>query len=107
MKSEVFVKDWNGTPRTQRLAVAEMWTPILRFELEQGHPRKHVVLGGNASEALRHPEHRRLIAPLPPCEKVAHYSYVVMRPDCTRSLPPGDPVRQRAWKDAVGSASRV
>lgn len=107
MKSEVFVKDWNGTAKEQRLAVAEMWAPVLRFELEHGRPQRLVVLGGNAHTSLRHLERRRLIPQLPPFERLDHYSYVMMRPDRKRKLGPGDPFRQQEWKDALGAATRV
>ena len=105
MKSEVLVKDWNGTAKEQRLAVAEMWAPVLRFELERGRPQRLVVLGGNAYEALRHMEHRGLLPTLPPIERIHHYSYVMMRPDRKRQLGPGDPIRQTEWRAALGIAA--
>lgn len=107
MKSEVFVKDWNGTAKGQRLAVAEMWAPVLRFELEFGRPKKLVVLGANAYEALRHVERQGLVPQLPPLERLHHYSYVMMRPDTKRKLGPGDPLRQAEWREALGAANRA
>ena len=104
MKSEVLVKDWNGTRKDEQLAVAEMWAPVLAFELEVGHPQRLVVLGEKAYKALRHLERRRLLPVLPPIERLPHYSYVMMRPNRQRSLPPGDPLRQTEWKAALGAA---
>lgn len=106
MKSEVFVKDWNGTAKGQRLTVAEMWAPVLRFELEYGRPERLVVLGGNAYEALRHLEHQHLVPILPPIKRLHHYSYVMMRPDQKRKLGPGDPLRQAEWRESLGAAIR-
>jgi hypothetical protein len=107
MKSEVFVKNWNGTAKGQRLAVAEMWAPVLQFELEYGRPEKLVVLGGNAFEALKLLEREGLVPKLPAIERLHHYSYVMMRPDRKRKLGPGDPLRQLEWKAALGVAIRA
>ena len=107
MKSEVRVKEWNGTKKSEQLAVAEAWAPVLRYELEAGQPRKLLVLGGKAFDALTHLQRHRLIDSLPPIERLDHYSYVMMRPDRQRQLPPGDPVRQLAWKQSVLRASRL
>lgn len=107
MKSEVFVKDWNGTPSQAQLRVAEAWAPVLRFELEVGNPKVLIVLGGKAERALKHLRKTRLLPALPPTRRIDHYSYVMHRPDNRRRLGPGDPVRQLEWKAAVGAAARL
>lgn len=106
MKSEVFVKDWNGTTAAQQLAVAEAWAPVLRHELEAGDPQVLVVLGQKAERALKHLERNRLIPWLPPIHRIHHYSYVMHRPDSRRGLGPGDPTRQREWRAALGEAAQ-
>lgn len=106
MKSRVFVKDWNGTTAAQQLQVAEAWAPVLRFELLAGNPSVIVVLGGKAERALRHLQKKQLLPKLPLIHRIDHYSYVMHRPDNRRSLGPGDPLRQREWRAALGEAVR-
>ena len=104
MKSEVYVHDWNGTRNEQQLAVAEMWAPVLHFELEHGQPELLIVLGGNAYEAIMHLSRRQLLPDLPPIARLHHYSYVMMRPHRKRGLGPGDPARQTEWRTQLGDA---
>jgi hypothetical protein len=105
MKSKVFVKDWNGTPAAQQLRVAEVWAPVLRFELEVGHPMVVIVLGGKAERALRHLEKQCLVPKPPSMHRIDHYSYVMHRPDNRRGLGPGHPLRQQEWRAALGDAA--
>jgi hypothetical protein len=102
MKSKVFVRDWNGAKSAEQLLVAEAWAPVLSYELEVGDPAVLVTLGGNADKAVRHLRRRRLIPGNPPTVRVAHYSYVMMRPQGQR--PPGDLGRQREWKQSLRDA---
>lgn len=107
MKSRVFVKEWNGTKKQEQLLMADMWSQVLRYELEYGHPRVVVVLGENADKALMHLRRKELIPELPRWTRIFHYSYVMDRPDNGRKLGPGHPVRQSEWKLALGEAARV
>ena len=101
MKSEVFVKDWNGTAKNQRLHVAENLGACLEVRAKAGQPRTLVTLGGNAYDALRHLERQRLFPHLPVIKRLHHYSYVMMRPDRSRALGPGDPTRKAEWKREI------
>ena len=105
MKSEVFVKDWNGTRSQEQLRVAEAWAPVFGFELEVGNPKVLIALGGKAERALNHLCKKRLLPGLPPTIRIDHYSYVMHRPDNRRGLGPGHPVRQVEWKAALGAAA--
>lgn len=44
IKSAAFVTEWNLSPKKLQRRVAEAWTPVLTFELEQGKPRVVVAL---------------------------------------------------------------
>ena len=107
MKSQVFVKDWNGRKRYEQLRFAEAWAPVLRYELSAGDPQVLVVLGSNAERALNHLQRRELLPVLPRMCRVDHYSYVMHRPETRRRLGPGDPTRRIEWKQAVTAAARI
>ena len=94
MKSTVFVKDWNGTTAAQQLRVAELWAPVLRYELEVGRPRVLIVLGTKAERALRYLAKNRLLPKPPVMHQIEHYSYVMHRPDNRRGLGPWDSPRR-------------
>lgn len=106
MKSEVRVKDWNGTSSQAKRHVADLWSPVLRFELEFGRPKLIIALGKAAQQHLVRLERQSLIGRLPRLVAVDHYSYVMMRPDNVRKLGPGDPRRQRDWKLSIAEVVR-
>lgn len=105
MKSEVFVRDWHGESQAMKDRVAELWSPVLAFELATGSPRVIIVLGGNAERALRHLSSVRLLPELPAMHRVHHYSYVMSRPAGSRA--PGDPARQVEWKAEIGRVAAL
>jgi uracil-DNA glycosylase len=95
IKSSYFVKDWNEEPGDVRMAVAEAWAPVLRYELEQGRPRLAIALGKKTQEPLEHLQRRGLIPRLPPTITIYHYSYLGSRPQ--GKLGPMHPDRLAAW----------
>jgi hypothetical protein len=98
IKSSYRVRDWAATPEEARFAVAEAWSPVLRYELELGEPRLVVVLGKTATQKpLDHLVRRRLIAPLPETITIYHYSYIGSRP--SGPLGPMHPNRIKAWDE--------
>ena len=104
MKSEVFVTDWHGRKAEEKQFVAEIWAPVLRFELEVGRPQRLVVLGGNTARVLKDLTSRQLIPKPPLSTKVHHYSYLYSYPD-RRGRVQGDPSRIDEWKATVASAA--
>jgi hypothetical protein len=95
IKSSYRVKDWQKTADEVRLAVAEVWAPVLRFELEHGHPKLLVVLGRKTLTPLEHLVRKRLLPPLPETITIYHYSYIGSRPQ--GKLGPLHPDRIAAW----------
>ncbi len=83
--------------RTQadRDAEARVWAPVLAEQLHHGHPRLIVCLGAIAERMLD--AQRPLLPPLPPVERVHHYSYIGNRPDRASGLGPMHPERIRAY----------
>jgi hypothetical protein len=64
-------------PPAERLAIAEAWAPVLRWELEQGRPLLCVSVGNEAHSFLDHLESGGFIPPLPERVRIYHYSHVV------------------------------
>jgi hypothetical protein len=95
IKASYSVKDWNARRSEVRLAVAEAWSPVLRYELEAGQPRLAVVLGKTTLEPLEHLQRQGLIPRLPPTKTIYHYSYIGSRPQ--GKLGPMHPDRIAAW----------
>lgn len=95
IKSSYRVKDWQASGDDDRLAVAEAWANVLRFELEHGAPRLVVILGEKTAKPLKHLVRKRLIAELPETVTIYHYSYIGSRPQ--GRLGPMRPGRVAAW----------
>ena len=95
IKSSYRVKDWQKTADDVRLAVAEAWAPVLRFELETAPPKLVVVLGKKTLVPLDHLVRKRLIPPLAEIVTIYHYSYLGSRPQ--GKLGPLHPERVAAW----------
>jgi hypothetical protein len=95
IKSSYRVKDWQKTADEVRLAVAEAWAPVLRFELETASPKLVVVLGKKTRGPLDRLVRKRLIPPLPETVTIYHYSYLGSRPQ--GKLGPLHPERVAAW----------
>ena len=96
IKSSYYVRDWKAAADDVRLAVAEAWSPVLRFELEQGRPKLVVILG--KKKTRRHLDHlvrKGLIPDLPESVTIYHYSYVASYPQ--GKLRPMHPSRVAAW----------
>jgi hypothetical protein len=106
IKSSYFVKDWNEVPREARIAVAEAWAPVLRYELEHGQPKLLVVLGKTKTqEPLEHLERRGLIPRLPRTKPIYHYSYIGSRPQ--GKLGPMHPERIAAWDHEFAEIAKI
>lgn len=95
IKSSYRVKDWQATADAARLAVAEVWADVLRYELVKGQPKLLVVLGKKTEVPLTHLVRRGLIPQLPEATTIYHYSYLGSRPQ--GRLGPMHPDRVAAW----------
>ncbi len=61
-----------------KVEAAEVWSPVLRWQLEQSSPKLVVVMGGTVEKLVRHLEERSMIS-LPQARKIYHYSYIAYR----------------------------
>jgi uracil-DNA glycosylase len=61
-------------------AEAEIWAPVLRWQLETAKPRLLVLMGGRVVNLAVGLARKGLIS-LPPWRRIYHYSYVASRPD--------------------------
>jgi hypothetical protein len=105
IKSADVVTKWAKTSAAYKKQVAEWWAPVLRYELEQGRPRHLIVLGKNADSYLSHLERNGLLPQLPPRTRVAHYSYIAMRPETATGRGPGHPGRIAEWTTQIVNAA--
>ncbi len=99
VKSVDRVNAWSKLPESERRRVAELWAPVLAWELELGQPKIVVSVGASAGGLLDHLLHRRLIPALPLRKKVHHYAYIGSYPDSRTRLGRGHPDRVAAWSD--------
>lgn len=105
MKSEVVVGMWNLEKAEAKRRLAEVWAPVLRYELEHGKPQVLIVMGAAADAALTHLERDGLIPRLPPRRRINHYSYIMSRP--AGGVGPGHPQRQTEWKATLREAAQL
>jgi hypothetical protein len=110
IKSVARTKDWNELRRTERHKIAEIWAPVLRWELELGRPRVVVSVGNSADAFLNHLLSRGLIPSLPLRKEVWHYAYVGQKPDVRRQpdgthLGPAHPQRLAEWSEQFTAVS--
>ena len=106
VKSASVAGDWGKLPKSERQRVARAWASVLAYELTAGTPKVLIVLGDAADGLLKHLRERRLVPADPPAVRVAHYSYLAMRPE-TSGLrrPQGHPDRIREWQSAIRRAA--
>jgi uracil-DNA glycosylase len=95
IKSSYFVTDWQGQSVEARLAVAEAWAPVLRYEIDVGQPKVVVALGKTTRQPLDYLQRRGLIPRLPETVTIYHYTYLGSRPQ--GKLGPMHPERVDAW----------
>jgi hypothetical protein len=106
IKSSYFVKDWKLQPDKAKLAVAEVWAPVLRYELEAGQPKLVVILGKTiTTKPLEHLMRRGLIPPLPQTKTIEHYTYITSR--AAGRVGPMDPKRVAAWDAEFAHAAAL
>ncbi len=106
VKSSYRATKWNAAARENLLGVAEVWAPVLAWELEHGRPQLVVVLGNRTRELLDHLVAHRLVL-LPRIVMSAwSYAYVTSRPDAARKLGPMDPIRLAEYDEQFAAIAR-
>jgi Uracil DNA glycosylase superfamily len=105
VKSATPVKEWNKLSKGERRLVAEVWAPVLAYEIREGKPRVVVVLGEKAEDLVRHLLRRNLIPHLPNPKRIHHYSYIASRAEGKRG--PLHPERVAEWDAEFGEIARL
>ena len=97
IKQPDYAEKWKMKTRPRLRAAAEIWAPVLAFELTQVNPRIVVAMGDKPHLLLSHLIKKGLI---PHCEilKIHHYSYIGQRPDAKRPLGKMHPTRVKEYK---------
>lgn len=105
VKSAAIAGAWAALPMSRKKQVAEMWAPVLDFELNAGNPAVIVCLGERADLLLDHLRRHRLVPGSPPAVRVDHYSYISMRPETSglrrKQMDPG---RVADWRESIRRA---
>jgi hypothetical protein len=102
---------WRQLRKAQRCAVAELWAPVLAWELAYGTPKLIVALGDKVDELLDHLVANALIPSLPERRKIDHYAYITdhpeSRPGPLYRLGPGNERRVATYSDAFAEIARA
>ena len=77
IKEARYAGTWGKGEKTE---AAEVWSPVLRWQLEQSAPKLVVLMGRKVEKLARHLARQGMIA-LPPVRKIHHYSYIAFRPE--------------------------
>jgi hypothetical protein len=94
----------DARPLPARLALAEIWAPVLRWQLETARPLCLVLKGDAAADLFRHLVDRRAV-PLPPhVERIESYTYLSGRgPDGAEAM---QPERVAAYRRSIRAIAR-
>ncbi len=106
IKQPDYAEKWKKTSAQDLRRVAEIWAPVLRFELSTINPNLVVAMGNKAYSLLRYLTMTELI-PHFRIHKVSHYSYVALRADAKRRLGPMNPIRVREYKEQIKHVAKL
>ena len=71
--------EWRRKPQRERNQIAEIWSEILIWELEQSRPVLVVTMGRQVQQLLKHLVRHKNIN-IPKSVFIQHYSYLAYRP---------------------------
>jgi hypothetical protein len=100
IKQPDYAEKWKKTSTQSLRRHAEIWAPVLLFELLTVKPALVVALGNKAHSLLQHLMKTKLI-PHYPVHKIPHYSYIALRADAIRKLGPMNPFRVQEYKQQI------
>lgn len=95
IKNARYAEKWG---KGEKLKAAEIWAPVLRWQLEQSSPQLVVLMGGTVEKLVQHLEHQGMISP-PSMRKIHHYSYIAFRAE--GKLGPMHPERVKKYQGAM------
>jgi hypothetical protein len=95
-----YTKNWREKTQEARNRVAEIWSSVLRWELENSKPRFVVIMG----KLLVHLQTKNYIY-LPRSETITHYAYIGQR--AQGKLGPMHPDRIEAYRQEFRKIRRI
>jgi hypothetical protein len=104
IKQAEYPKDWIEKPEIQRLKAAEIWAPVLNWELQYSKPRLVVIMGGRTESELNHLVKRGLVK-LPQTFQITHYAYIGQRAE--GHLGPMHPERIKKYDKEFDQVDKV
>jgi hypothetical protein len=106
IKQADYAEKWKKKGVIPLREAAELWSPVLSFELTKVNPRVIVAMGNKPHKLLLHLMKKGLIPRHQLC-KVHHYSYVALRADAKRKLGPMNPIRVSEYKEQILAVART
>ncbi len=106
IKQPDYAEKWKKKSKRDLLEVAELWAPVLEFELSTINPKLIAAMGNKAYAVLQHLTEKGLIPRLL-IHKIPHYSYIAMRADAQRKLGPMNLIRVQEYKDQIKSLTEL
>lgn len=79
IKEADYVKTWRAKTQQQRYQVADVWSSVLRWELDQTKPVLVVTMGQQVARLINHFINTGQLS-FPRVEAIEHYSYIAHRP---------------------------
>lgn len=95
VKWAYYAKKWNKLSLSERNGIAEEWSAVIAWELEQSKPRLIVTMGKKVQRLVEHLMTTTQLR-FPRLETIHHYSYIAFRP-CGK-LGPMHPTRVKDYQ---------
>jgi hypothetical protein len=99
-----YSKDWREKTQEARNRVAEIWSSILSWELENSKPKLVVIMGKQTEKLLIYLQTKNRIL-LPRTETITHYAYIGQR--AQGKLGPMHPDRIEAYRQEFRNIRRI
>jgi serine/threonine protein kinase len=93
VKEADYTSRWRENTKDHLLRAAEIWAPVLCWELEAGRPHLVVAMGKQPLTMLRHLQRSGLVE-LPRVVGITHYAYIGQRADGNRGPMHGERVAE-------------
>ncbi|MGD0795034.1 MAG: uracil-DNA glycosylase family protein [Dehalococcoidales bacterium] len=87
IKDADYANKWRKKPWCERCLIADIWEPVLKWELQTSEPKIIVAMGNQVMRLLTYLQKHKGLN-LNHIEFVHHYSYIAFWPDTKRKLGP-------------------
>ncbi len=104
IKEADYASRWGAKTQTERNRIAEIWYPVLNWEMTNSNPRLVVILGKKVETLLNHLQRSKNLR-LPETTLIQHYTYVALRPRGT--LGPMHPQRVKEYDQEFAQVKQL